>query len=294
MDAFQSPSIEYILPDTNLGDSIIVFKNIHWDTDHSGSDVFTLAFGMNNVVHCVHPICHNEATGKINFQVLGAQSPYKFTLINLSDNQVVKQWESTSRLQTLDALAFGDYELLCEDALRHTTRNNFTLSNPQDFEFALESTYELDHTNRLELDASTYLDTSEVLYYTWESDDGFYQETAQVLLTKPGKYTITVRNDKGCSKEKEIMVHSHNLSGIAYSYSLYPNPSRGSYTIDILLPEASPVKITCHTIQGVFISEKEYNGSDNYILRESIEDEGIYLITIETSFGVETFKLIIQ
>jgi hypothetical protein len=60
------------------------------------------------------------------------------------------------------------------------------------------------------------------------------------------------------------------------------------------LAEESPVLVKVYNTQGALLSEESATGASNYVFRNYINKVGIYFIVIETGYGKETFKLIIN
>ena len=287
---FTSEEIEYIKADSISNDGIAYFGNIIWDEDNSGSDIFTLSFGMNNGVSCTHPICHNDATGAIDLQIMGGNAPYSYNMYNDSISYS-KIWTADSRFQSIDHLPSGTYYLKVTDSDGNLATNTVTINNPDEFTTGLESTYTLKMGSQLTLNGALNVDATETSFI-WESDNGFYSTNDVVDIIQPGEYTLTLINDNGCQATQSIQVNP--LNNILYNYKLYPNPSNGEYALDIALSDNSFIQVSIFNMQGRMISKENRDGSSNYSFKGYIENSGLYFIEIQTSFGKETFKLIVN
>ncbi len=287
---FASETIEYIEPDSINTNGIAFFNNLVWDADNSGNDIFTLSFGMNNGVSCDHPICYNDATGTINMQIMGGGAPYSYSLMNDSISYS-KVWSAESRFQSVENLAPGTYKLKVTDNGGNIATNTITITNPDEFTTGLDSTYNLKMGDYLNLDGGmnvSKLGTS----FVWESDNGFYSTNSEVAINQPGEYKLTLINEKGCQATETIQVNP--LNNILFNYKLYPNPSKGNYSLDIALAETSAIKVSIYNMHGAIVSRETRSGAAQYSFRGYLEESGLYFVEVETSFGKETFKLVVN
>jgi len=287
---FASDEVEYIAADDISEEGIATFKNILWDEDKSGSDVFSLSFGMDNGVTCTHPICHNEATGSVHLQIMGGAAPYAFKVTSDSLN-FKQEWTGESRFQDIENLEPGSYLVIVTDKDNKIAQNTVTINNPDRFSTGLEKDYALKMGESIELDAGKFISESEATF-EWRSDNGFYSTDDEVLIIQPGEYTLTITNKSGCVVVETLTV---NVNGNKfYNYKLSPNPTRGDYILDIALAEESPVTVKVYNSMGTLLSEESGKGAANYVFRNYLNKAGIYFVVIETSFGKETFKLIVN
>ncbi len=287
---FASKNVVYIQAENITENGIATFKNILWDEDKSGADVFSLSFGMDNGVSCTQPICHNEATGAVHMQIMGGAAPYSFALTNEAIGYK-KEWTGESRFQDIENLEPGNYRLVVTDKDNNMAQNTVTINNPGEFSTGLEQEYTLKMGESLGLNASKYISGREATF-KWKSENGFYSTDVEIYVTQPGEYTLTITNKSGCVATETLSVKAEN--DIFYNYSMYPNPSRGDYKLDISLAEPSDVTVRIYASQGAMISEERGEGAAGYTFRGHLDKTGLYLVDIETSFGKETFKLIVN
>lgn len=83
------------------------------------------------------------------------------------------------------------------------------------------------------------------------------------------------------------------LPNISYNYSLYPNPSKGDYTIKLTFNGQSDVSIKVLDGRGSLISEHNGKGSLEYIFKGHVQMPGLYVVEIRSKYGRELFKLIV-
>lgn len=290
MGNFSSSKVEYIVTEDISENGIATFKNILWDEDKSGSDVFSLSFGMDNGVSCTHPMCHNDATGSIQLQIMGGFPPYTFAITSDSLNYN-KEWGGESRFQNIDNLEPGNYRVIVTDKDGNLAQNTVVIKNPEQFSSGLEAEHTLNIGETLRLNAGKYISAREATF-EWQSDNGYYSIDGEVILTQPGEYTLTITSKSGCKATEIISIKSGGDKH--YNYSVYPNPSRGDYKLVIDLAMESPVSVRVYNVMGVLLSEETRYGSANYVFMNYIDKAGIYFVEIETDYSKETFKLIVN
>jgi len=287
---FALAGTEFIPANNITEDGLAYFDNIQWDSDSSGNDVFTFSFGMDNGVKCSNPICYDEPTGSISIEVMGGTPPYSFSLTNDSLSYY-QEWNSDSRMHLIEELQAGNYELKVTDSGLNYAENKIAIANPGAFKTGLDPEYTLPLGENLKLDAGEYVFDREA-EYLWENTEGVYSTNHEVIISTPDEYTVTVTNKEGCVANEKIAVNSPG--GSLYKYHMYPNPSRGNYKLDISLAEISDITVRVFNSNGSVISEETRNGAANYLFRGYINKPGLYLVEIETSFGRDTFKLIVD
>jgi hypothetical protein len=287
---FASDEIVYLESDSISNNGMAYFNNITWDPDKSGSDVFTLSFGMDNGVNCFHPICHNDATGTIQMQIMGGNAPYYYSLTNDSISYS-KNWTAESRFQNVENLPPGIYKLKVKDGGGNLATNTITITNPEEFTTGLDSAYTLKMGDHLALNGGKNVSESGTSFL-WESDNGFFSTSNEVSIIQPGTYTLTLVNEYGCQVSETIEVNPFN--NILFNYRLYPNPTGGDYSLEIALAEASSIIVNIYNMQGALIVRETRNGAANYFFKGFLEKAGLYFVEVETSYGKETFKLVVK
>lgn len=287
---FSAKEIEYLSADSISADGIAYFNDIIWDKDGSGQDIFTFSFGMDNGVSCKYPLCHDDPTGVVNIEVMGAKAPYSFVLE--SDSLEYRQtWKDQSRFQTVSNLKSGKYKLTVTDVFKKSATDEIVITNPEEFTTGLDSLYTLELGKSIQLDAGKNV-AGEQVEYTWINENGFYDRSQDVMINEPGNYTVTIINQYGCTVSETI--HVKPPRGMQYHYSLYPNPSSGHFNIDVSVIEQSPVKVGIYTLDGELVRTFNGDGLLNYQFEETLGKAGVYIVKIETRYGVEAFKLVVH
>lgn len=287
---FSSSDIEFISANEITNDEYAYFNNIKWDTDGSGTDVFTFSFGMDNGVTCTNPNCFNESTGVINIEVQGGIPPYNFILEN--DSLSYKStWLSDSRKHIIDNLSAGTYLLHVNDSDNNIANNTIKINNPETLSLGLKSSYTVDLGEYIELSPEINL-SDPTINFVWEGDNGFYSTDRNVTIYDPGSYNVTASNATGCEASEEFTVSAP--ANEFYNYQLYPNPSNGNYNLLISLAGISDISIKIFNSHGILLREEFVSQKSSYMLNGYLNQSGLYLVEIETTYGKETFKLIIN
>ncbi|NOQ25415.1 MAG: T9SS type A sorting domain-containing protein [Bacteroidales bacterium] len=287
---FSGQNIIYVPANKISDDGYAYFDNIQWDTDKSGTDIFTFSFGMDNAVTCTSPNCFNEATGSINIEIQGGLPPYSLFLKNDSISYE-SNWNSDSRKYVIEDLSAGTYTLTVKDSDNNIANNNIIINNPEIFSLGLDDNYIIYLGESIELNAGLNI-KDPTAAYVWESDNGFYSTDSKVTIYDPGEYTLTITNSSGCEANDVLTVTAPENT--FYQYDLYPNPSNGDYKLKISLADISNISIRIFNSYGILIREEHVAQASSYKLDGYLNQSGLYLVEIETRYGKETFKLIVN
>jgi hypothetical protein len=77
---------------------------------------------------------------------------------------------------------------------------------------------------------------------------------------------------------------------------LYPNPTvDGHFTIAMQFEQKTDATVTIYALNGSVIQQKKLTQIGNYIYDDFIKaSAGMYLVTVESSYGKKTFKVILK
>ena len=85
-----------------------------------------------------------------------------------------------------------------------------------------------------------------------------------------------------------------NTGRISSRYTLFPNPSRGDFTLQVTYPESSPVTVHIYTVRGKLMGSFSGIADPQYTLRGHIPAGGHYLIHIQGAGQRKTLKMIVH
>ncbi len=131
----------------------------------------------------------------------------------------------------------------------------------------------------------------EPVSYQWRTEDGFYSESEKVEVKEEGEYTLRVTSADGTIQQGHTKI-SYETPDYA-TYKVYPNPSKGDYTVEVMLPEESEITLRIYTVNGSLLKERMDSNKKHYIFEEHLETQGYYFVNIISSFGEESVKLVI-
>lgn len=222
---FSAP--EYIRHDTILDDTLIVFSNIRWDTDGSGSDVFSFGTSERLVLEAgvvEYPRCSYSEDGVLRFITSGGKAPYTYEIENLRGFPGPQAGQNPGGfVAETDTLLYGDlpggippgtgggaaippglpgglYHVHVTDATGQTAETEIELSAPGVLPLDLCEGAEkpcgkvLRRNERWDFDVSEQIpDTLEVTY-AWEGPgvNGGQASNSKIRAKDPGLYTVSV------------------------------------------------------------------------------------------------------
>ncbi len=134
------------------------------------------------------------------------------------------------------------------------------------------------------------------LSYLWSPAYYIDQLTVQnPLATPPGNvtYTLTVSDERGCTTTDDIIITVIGGTGVAThntedNLRLYPNPSNGAFTLEIVNTQVAEMQISIVTLTGQVV-HSEILRSTGTTLRTVIDlsslPKGSYILVISNDFS---------
>ncbi|MCC9063563.1 T9SS type A sorting domain-containing protein [Flavobacterium piscisymbiosum] len=135
------------------------------------------------------------------------------------------------------------------------------------------------------------------------------KDFAEISFSKTGQYDITLNTKKGnCTafQTKQIIVTEGEYEENdpddttvqkKFDVKIYPNPSNGVFTVDVLLNKVMPAHVKVYNLNNnLLIDSKTQDGKDNYLFNFSLSGlpSGIYFVLFESQQGNKLRKIIIQ
>lgn len=138
-----------------------------------------------------------------------------------------------------------------------------------------------------------------------------------LTVNKTGIYSVTVTNENGCSKTASVIIEvdltcktlsindyvSNDSKNYKEALLLYPNPSKGEFTLKMMTPTSvnSTINITivntsAQVIVNEIIKSNEINSSSPFVYKNyklTHLKKGVYFINVRTDNYVQTTRLII-
>jgi hypothetical protein len=290
---FHADKLEYIPADSVSADSVAFFRNIKWDTDNSGTDLFSFARARNLLAvldNIGQPVCPAPADGSVSISIVGGKAPYSYELSNTVSGYYQK-WQGTSMARQ-DLLLAGDYTLQVTDADGYTSVRTFTLEAPEVLLVELGDHRQLKEGEEITLDATVNVPDFATVSYKWTGSNGFSSTDARVSITEPGEYNVTVTNKNGCSFEDKVII----TGPYEDNFLVYPTIVRSgdSYQIAISLPEPARVSVRVYDLKGLLLQEIKGDNQSEYFFRGTALRRGMYMVVLETPGNLSSKKIIVN
>jgi hypothetical protein len=287
----------------------IYYKDVVWDKDGSGRDVFSFSYGIELKTE-LSLSCPDSSTGGAYVSLCGGRSPYQYVLEN---DSMGKRWEySGSEGHYFDSLPSGRYRIEITDSRGIKALDEFSIDAYPATMLSMPRYVWYSEGEELLLDAGE-MSSGFVSGCLWEKDGIYYSKEKELNISQTGRYRLTITDSNGCkvSGETEVLEWDLSLdqdynngsnSGKQQSfptvaspvYNLYPNPSTGAYTIEVDFPGVSAIEIRIFTANGVLLETRQERDRFHYTLQGHIITQGTYIVEIRSSYGKEQLKIIIR
>ncbi|MEM6262568.1 MAG: T9SS type A sorting domain-containing protein [Bacteroidota bacterium] len=134
--------------------------------------------------------------------------------------------------------------------------------------------------------------------YVWSSGASVAQATGLAA----GPYNVVVADANGCTSSYSVTVLAEDIMSVEdqlnaglNSFDAYPNPSTGTFTLNLELANADDLTISIMDAQGRLVFTERAEQTSVYTRPISLENaSGIYLVQVETSRGQATKKVVIN
>ncbi|MCB0628124.1 MAG: T9SS type A sorting domain-containing protein [Saprospiraceae bacterium] len=269
-----------------------VFQSIHWDTDGSGRDVFSLATGPELIARArlESPLCQPERPGSLRISALGGRAPYTYEL--RSNSQLLSHWTRTDQSEiAVNDLSAGEYELIITDADRREFRETFFFQSADAPQIDLASHYHLNTDGTLYLDAAN--SASPNADYRWKIPDGNVRNGSALQITQAGTYELEV-SDQGCLAKKQIIIEAPPMGNFR-KVELFPNPtSTGNFELRVHMEQPAALKIRIFDVAGRPILQQQLIGDSYHHTSGRLQVKGTYLIQLQSGTDQFSLPLIVQ
>ncbi|WP_027378561.1 T9SS type A sorting domain-containing protein [Chryseobacterium daeguense] len=267
----------------------VYFKDVIFDKDLSGTDVFSFALGdkILSLYNLLQPTC-TVTKGTLNLDIKGGKAPFT---IALTGNGNVQNITSQTSQMSFPNLAIGNYHLTITDANNNVTSYDFVINDFSSINLDLGADVVIASGIPAQFDASTQITDSHASY-SWTSDNGFTSSAPNISVYEPGEYTVKVTTSDGCTKTDTVKVTRKRENGIV----IYPNPvPKGqTFTIRISSDKKENVEVKIHDASGRLIKTIQEKGKEYYEIQDTLGTEGVYLIIVKTTSEIKVFKLIVK
>jgi hypothetical protein len=279
--------------DTIISDSIVVFNNILWDTDHSGMDNFS--FGISKklklkVAVLRNPTCPYSDEGKAQCMITGGHPPYKYTL--QKNAATLLTW--TAALDTIfkTGLKAGVFDVLVTDALGLTDKVTIRLTAPDSLHFKIGNDQVLRQGSVYEASIAGQIPDSIHVTYQWKGSQGYSNKSSKVNLTVPDLYSLSLTTDSGCVYKDSIKLMEGNLKRFEVTPTLVGSQD-GRVNIDIALDTPMEISVLITDGLGFIYYSVQDSGKKAYSLSTNLINDGLYVVYLNAKQIHESKKVVV-
>jgi hypothetical protein len=230
-----------------------------------------------------HIPCYGSSSGSAIATVSGGTGPYSYL------------WSNGQSSNPVNGLSAGTYSVLVTDSNGCTANGIVTLTQPTAMTITHDSVAENGNCNGLA--AVTIGGATPPYNYLWstagQTSDTIYDQCA-------GSYCCVITDYNGCTQSAcvDIATGIDQLKSDSAEVEVYPNPSRGVFTINFLgAQNFEPVQIEIYNVLGEQVYSTNYPLTTNhYSLDLSSNPNGIYLYRVIANSGniIGEGKLVIE
>jgi hypothetical protein len=239
-------------------------------------DALSLVFDVTNA------ICSYDTNGSMEAAVDGGTSPFAYT------------WSTGDSINTIEELVIGTYTITITDT------NGCVIIDSADVDYDSEALpLNLPSEAAVCKPFSITLDAGlEASSYLWSTGD----TSSSIQVFNGGLYGLVVSNAEGCVSTDTTLVFEQNCVGIDeiadnMDVTIYPNPNRGVFTLNIENVNADRVSVKFTSLDGKIVRDEFIqlsSGAATEEFRFNAIGKGIYFMTIMSQTQSITKRVIIQ
>lgn len=289
---FNTASTEFIKMDRLDAQGKAYFKNITWDKDASGKDVWGIIAGQELLLASTiqQPNCTDPASGSLKIKILGGEAPYQLIVQNAAGLFFTQSVENTASPVTVSNLAAGKYFFIVKDAAQYLYADSFYINN-EDVPLAanIDDSYTIPAGRALKLNAAENMPGG--LSWEWRGPDNFQSFNPQVNITEPGLYKLRCGKN-GCYNEQEVLI-TEDRTNILYDVTVFPNPTPAAFNARITLDKPAVVTMTVYGPDGKIISTQKGYDRSNYLFTGDLKVGGVYELVFISGLSKTSKRLVI-
>lgn len=270
----------------------VIFDQIVWDTDGSGTDVFTLQEGTKLLAQTdlQLPSCTLQQAGQLQLKVHGGVAPFHFEWYNLETKAKVEWIASERKIEKIAAIEAGEFRLTIKDAKENEYQQLFSISNQEMATTELLASYQLKADEPLVLDAAGQAGVQ----YRWLTPSGQSLYSPRIKIEAAGDYQLEMEWN-GCVSTKKITVVAAAQSAFK-DFNLYPNPvGRGeAFELRIQLEKSLPLEVQILDKLGRLVQKQAYPAYDFFRYQNKLITPGTYHLRLQAGKDVRSLKLVVQ
>jgi hypothetical protein len=294
-DTFEADGYKWIFKKGNYTDSLLTKHGQYQFIDTGKWQVSHIAWNANRAdtvtkTLTLYPKWENEVLGNDTFYCQG-QSP-QLILKTPFDMHCV-HWQGQEPNLDEDLGPIVDYNHFHIDSLVIDTAGIYTVKLTNKTFCQLWDTIKVEEKPTPEKPIISFA-TGELAStiiaknYTWYINDSFYTSTnnRSILPNRNGYYQLVLTSEFGCQSEKSdsFFVDLESIAPIQsnYLFKVYPNPNKGSFSIQVIKPGMYHIEITDVIGKQVYTAQERITITKELNLQLS---QGNYLVTVMDANG---------
>lgn len=291
---FEFGSTDYYPSHENSTRGKFIFDQITWDTDGSGSDIFTLQEGTDLLVEIdlQAPSCSPAKDGQLQLKIHGGEAPFQLKWYHVETKRKVEWTVQARAIEDIKQITAGEYRLSIRDANQKEYQQQFSIEMEEMATTALLASYQMKTNEPLLLDATT--EQVGAVQYRWLTPSGKTINAAQLQIEEAGSYQLEMELE-GCVARKSIEVLPA-ASSVFKDLNLYPNPlNQGeAFELRIQLLEPLPLSLQILDDLGRLTHEQHFSTDDFFRYQNKLTAAGTYHLRLQAGKEVRSLKLVVQ
>jgi hypothetical protein len=285
---------DYYPSNKNGATGNFIFDHIRWDTDGSGSDIFTLQEGTDMLaqIDLQAPSCSPEKEGHLQLKIQGGEAPFYLEWYNVKTKGKIAWTVQEREVQNISEVTAGEYKLSIRDANQNEYQQEFSIDPKEMATTALLSSYQMKRNVPLLLDATVA--QVGAVQYRWLTPSGHTVYAPQLQIDEAGNYQLEMEME-GCVARKSIEVRPVATS-VFKDLNLYPNPlGQGDpFELRIQLLEPLPLNLQIVDELGRMTHEADFPPYDFFRYQNKFVAPGTYHIRLQAGKEISSLKLVVQ
>lgn len=281
------PTTSKYIKQSGEDDKFIYFNDIIWDEDGSGADLFTFLQAPDFFIEHASNFNCESSKGEIALKIVGGTPPYTVTL-----NDTESKISNTN--YTFSTLTSGEYSITVTEAKGKKEQGIVKIDPFAAIDIALEPVWHI--KNSLEITVEPFIrKENKTISFEWIKGERVISSENELTSNQPGEYIFRVRTIEGCVKDIPFRIEN-SPEDLLSGWQIYPNPVKKGedFSIAFKLDKESQVSITINSMEGKQILNKNLGTIKDFVFKDNIVTQGVYLITIMIDNTSETVKLIVR
>ncbi|MCB0844847.1 MAG: T9SS type A sorting domain-containing protein [Bacteroidetes bacterium] len=240
----------------------------------------------NVVVSVDGATCNGDNDASITTYVAGGATPYTYN------------WSNGATTKDISNVAPGAYTLSVTDADGCSISQFVNVSEPGVLGASATMDSPDNGTNNgqatVEVTGGTHPYT-----YAWNTNPVQTTATAKDLIA--GTYDVDITDYNGCTTTAQVTVDSNVgiedlLKAGINSLNVYPNPSKGAFTVDVKLARMDDVAISIYDVNGRIAHRFTKSKVSMFAEQVNLQNvaAGIYTLKIQTSQGTGYHRIVLD